>query len=132
MPSYAPVETVTVRANVAEATRRVVALYTAEGIPVQSASGSVITTAPVAKIALASRAGSTQANGTVSYFFRATVTGDTVSTVALALWAGLTTRVGGDPESTIEPTPVTPACLNTPACSEQLTRMRAHAAALRR
>lgn len=126
-PRYAPGETVILRVPPSEAVRRVVAVYTADGIPVERTEGSIITTAPVHSIALASGS----ARGSVIYFYRATVTGDSTSTVSLALWGRFITRAGAGPESPARETPISVTCETTPACAAQLARMRAHAEKLR-
>lgn len=132
-PAYAPAETVTVRASAAETMRRVVAVYTADGIPIARTDGAVVTTASVFSQALRSggRSG-TAATGTAEYFYRATITGgDSVATVTLAMWGRFITRVGADPESPAREVPIAASCPISPPCSTYLARMRAHAAALR-
>ena len=66
-PSYAPVETVTVRASAGETTRRLVGIYAADGITVASHSGGTITTAPVQSIGLTAGSGANQATGVFQY-----------------------------------------------------------------
>lgn len=130
-PQYAPIETVTVRAAPGEVTRRLVALYAADGITVASNTGGTVTTAPVQTVALSAGAGATRATGSVAYFYRATIAGDSVSLVTLALWGRFVTRSGADPESPPSENPVTAQCAEAAQCAPFLARMRGHAAKLR-
>lgn len=129
--TYAPVETVTVRASAGEAARRLVAVYAADGITVAGNTGGTITTAPVQSVALSSGYGATGATGTADYFYRATVTGDSVSLVTLAMWGRLVTRSGSDPESPAREVPISARCVGDAKCAPFLARMRAHAEKLR-
>ena len=130
-PAYAPVETVTVRATASETTRRLVALYTADNVPITSINGGTVTTAPVGAVALSAGSGALGASGSVAYFYRATIAGDTPSAVTLALWGRFTVRSGSDPSSPPDDGPVTATCATNPKCAPYLARMKRHAAALR-
>lgn len=130
-PAYAPVETVTVRASAGETTRRLVALYASDAITIASSTSGTITTAPIQSVGLRAGSGATGATGTADYFYRATVSGDSVSLVTLAMWGRLITRSGSDPESPARETPISSGCATNPKCAPFLARMRGHATKLR-
>jgi hypothetical protein len=130
-PSYAPVETVTVRATVGETTRRLIALYATDGITIAASTDGTITTAPVQSVSLRAGTGATGATGTADYFYRATISGDSVSLVTLAMWGRLITRSGSDPESPAREVPISAKCVGDPKCEPFLARMASHAAKLR-
>lgn len=130
-PSYAPAETVTVRASAGEVARRLVALYASDGITVAGNTGGTITTAPVMSVGLSAGSGANGATGTADYFYRATVAGDSVSVVTLALWGRVVTRAGTDPASPAREVPIAARCASDPKCAPYLERMKRHADALR-
>ena len=131
IPAYAPVETVTVRASVGETTKRLVAVYAADGITVAANTSGTLTTAPVRSVALSAGSGATRATGTADYFYRATMAGDSTTLVTLALWGRLITRSGADPESPAREVPISARCSTDPECAPYLARMREHANKLR-
>ena len=129
-PASGPTVTVSVRASPGETTRRLLAVYAADTLPVVSSQGGVVTTAPGATTRLSAGTGAARSTATVEYFFRALVNGaatDTVSTVAMTLWARVVSRDVAGQER-----PVGANCATTTPCKWQLARMRRHADALGR
>jgi hypothetical protein len=124
-PTPTPMASATLHTAPSDARSRVVALLTREGIPIAANDGVVITTAPVDRLDLSGGTGASRVTGSVEYFIRATVTGDSVSTVTLTPWSRALV-----PNRPPREQPVPATCSGTTKCAAMHERVRSLIAAL--
>lgn len=123
-PTPAPVAVV--RAAPTDAAQRVVSLFQRAAIPVVSNDGTVITTGPVDVLELSGGTGLGRVTGRVEYFIRATVSGDSTSTVTLTPWSR---AIVPDKPATEQVVPA--QCPGTPKCAAMHQRVAALTDSLR-